>query len=269
MLVKEGDQMNVPIQIPSKAQNLSAILSIPEHSYCNNPIVLMCYGLNGDRADIHRIAYDAAMKFCRNGIACLRFDYRGQGVSEGEFIDTTMSSKKEDILNAINFIKGCYYNEACTIVLLGFSDGAKIVSSVVALSRDIHSIFLWNPIFQELKDGVDYTKVKRLAKVDRTNKLAMPFLGLWLGVEHLQDIKTSNSIGKFNEFVGRKVIITGLNDPYTEPIRGKQLGILDNDLIYDTVQNANHTFSSLKCADDLIDKTIWYLKKIMEKEKDE
>ena len=187
-------------------------------------------------------------------------------LSDGEFIDTSMSSKRDDILNTISFVKGCYYNESCKITLLGFSDGAKIVSSVATLSDDIFSIILWNPIFQELKGGVDHTKVKRLAKVDGTKKLAMPFLGLWLGVEHLQDIKTFDSIKEFNNYMGRKVMITGLKDPYTEPVRENLLGLYDNNLIYDTVKNANHTFSSLKCADDLIDKTIWHLNSIMEKE---
>lgn len=57
------------------------------------------------------------------------------------------------------------------------------------------------------------------------NKLAMPFLGLWLGVEHLQDIKIANSIKEFNNYNGYKVIITGENDHYTEYIREKHLNI--------------------------------------------
>ena len=257
--------MNIPVQIPSRSQNLSAILSIPKTNYVDNPLVIMCYGLNGDRADIHRIAYNASIEFCEQGIACLRFDYRGQGVSDGDFIDTSMRSKVEDILNVINFIKGCYYNETCKIILLGFSDGAKIVSLVACKSSDVYGVLLWNPIFHELKDGVDHAKVKRLAKVAGTNKLAMPFLGLWLGVEHLQDIKTVKSVHKLNDFDGYKIIITGSDDPYTEYIREYHLSINQKNLLYDIVQGANHTFSSLQSSNQLISLTIRHVKNLIDR----
>ena len=45
--------------------------------------------------------YKAAQMFTESGIACLRFDYRGQGISEGEFVDTSMATKTEDIINII------------------------------------------------------------------------------------------------------------------------------------------------------------------------
>ena len=99
------------------------------------------------------------------------------------------------------------------------------------------------------------------------NKLAMPFLGLWLGVEHLQDIKIANSIKEFNNYNGYKVIITGENDHYTEYIREKHLNINKKNLRYDIVQGANHTFSSLQYNNNLIDLTIRHIKNIMDNRK--
>jgi len=258
--------MNIPIQIPSSNQTLSAMLSVPKVSYANNPLVIMCYGLNGDRADVHRIAYQASNKFAEQGIACLRFDYCGQGISDGDFIDTSMKTKVHDAFNVINFIKGCYYNETCKIILLGFSDGAKIVSTVAKKSNDVYGVLLWNPIFYEMKDGVDHAKAKRLTKVADTNKMAMPFLGLWLGVEHLRDIKTANSIEELNGYNGYKAIITGTNDPYTEYMRDAHFKISLKNSVYNTIEGANHTFSSLQHANDVINLTIQYIKDFVCKE---
>ena len=205
--------------------------------------------------------YKAAQMFTESGIACLRFDYRGQGISEGEFVDTSMATKTEDILNIIEYLKGCYYCEGCNIILLGFSDGAKTIAKVISKSDDVQGIILWNPIFNTIKDGFEQKKIKRLVRLPSSQKTGLPFLGLLMGVEHLYDVKTSNCLNEFKTFAQYKTIITGDEDQYTDYIRDIRWRQNIPNCSYAVIHGGNHTFSSSSISKDLIDVSINHIYK--------
>ena len=199
--------MDIPVQIVSHRKQISAILSLPLHSCEYNPVVVMCYGLNGDRSDVHRIACEASREMNRWGIACIRFDYRGQGVSDGDFIDVSIRTKKEDIIEVIKYIRGCYFQENCKVILIGFSDGAKITSLVAEQCEEVEAVILWNPIFGAEKRRASLNEKKRLFKVGNEKKLAIPFLCLWLSIFYLREMNEYNYVDKYNNYSGKKVII--------------------------------------------------------------
>lgn len=78
----------------------------------------------------------------RNGIAVLRYDDRGVGLSEGDFSGATTLDFAEDAESAIVYVKSRKEIDVKKIGLIGHSEGAIVASIVASRSADIDFIVL-------------------------------------------------------------------------------------------------------------------------------
>ena len=78
--------------------------------------------------------------FTRNGIAVLRYDDRGVGISEGDFADATSFDFANDADAAVAYLKS--HSEFSTIGLAGHSEGGLIAPIVANQSEDVDFIIL-------------------------------------------------------------------------------------------------------------------------------
>jgi pimeloyl-ACP methyl ester carboxylesterase len=95
-------------------QEVSAVL----HEADSNIWMFFCHGFGANK--------NGSMKkrckfFQEKGFNCVRFDFRGNGESDGDFIDQTLSSRIEDLKTVINHFEPEKY------VLFGSSFGGKVV----------------------------------------------------------------------------------------------------------------------------------------------
>lgn len=111
------------------------------------PAVLICPGFGGNKCGKHRVFVSLAKELARNGIAVLRFDYRGAGDSEGEFDDITLDSKVSDTLKCLDFLEKHPSIDPTRIGILGRSLGGAIAVVAARKSKNIKSLVLWAPVF--------------------------------------------------------------------------------------------------------------------------
>ena len=73
----------------------------------------------------------------------LRFDFRGHGESEGEFVDMTISKEVQDLESVLKFVESMNYKQ---IILLGASFGGCI-SSYIDYEKypKVKALILWYP----------------------------------------------------------------------------------------------------------------------------
>lgn len=165
---------------------LLGMLSYPPKMKKCIKVIVVCYGFNGNRVDQHRILYSFSNFIVANGMVCVRFDYRNQGLSEGMFSELTMESKIQDVVDVINWVRQRLCQYSIKIYTLGFSDGAK---SVMTLYRDNPSLFdgivLWNPILTIDRPYLSSASDKNFSVTPRkiefhpiTKRPVIPFLGL-------------------------------------------------------------------------------------------
>lgn len=88
------------VKFKNQGQKISGIFNIPDNK--NPPLIIMCHGFTGNMHE-HGLFVSAAKKFCENGFAVLRFDFRGSNESEGRFRDMTISGEVSDFKRAIEF----------------------------------------------------------------------------------------------------------------------------------------------------------------------
>ena len=97
--------MQKAVEIQSEGLTLRGMLHIPEGISGKIPIVIMFNGFNGNKMEVHCIFVKLSRKLEKAGIASARFDYRGSGESDGDFIDMTVSGELADAKNVLDFVR--------------------------------------------------------------------------------------------------------------------------------------------------------------------
>ncbi len=90
---------NIDFQVDSLT--LKGVLHLPQT--CNPPLVVGSHGLEGSKSSAKQMVLTRLLP--ENGIAFFRFDHRGCGESQGNFLkDTSLEKRTQDYLTAIRHI---------------------------------------------------------------------------------------------------------------------------------------------------------------------
>lgn len=265
--------MQIPVTISNPTKTLLGMLHIPTCRNPNSPIIIMCYGMNGNRVENHRLARDMAICAEKEGLIFLRFDYYGLGISSGEYSEVTLETKVDDVLLCIEFIKGCLQRETYSIVLIGYSDGAKVAAKVFEKSKMNIMLCFWNPVLYEFSFE-DKSEEKsllessiKLVRDPITKKLTypLPYTGLLMSVKYLRSL-SDNSFDMLNLFAqsNKKIFIFGKNDDkskrtFKECLIAKSKHISDDNEIF-LIENCDHLFSDVISSKKVIEQTISWIK---------
>ena len=85
----------------ARGENLAALLHRPEGEPVAFALFAHCFTCGKDNLAAKRIAETLAQR----GIAVLRFDFTGLGMSEGEFARTNFSSNVDDLVAAADHLR--------------------------------------------------------------------------------------------------------------------------------------------------------------------
>ncbi|MFC5407339.1 serine aminopeptidase domain-containing protein [Cohnella soli] len=186
---------------------LAAVLHYPSTNGDRVRAVIICQGLNGERAEKHRMAVKFGRLLAANGIACMRFDYFGMGLSDGASYEMTTSTKVSNVKKVYAYLRALGFIHPDKITLLGFSDGAKI-SLLSALELEVRSLIHWSPVY---KGGARNYFAARKPKVIRNphdgNSFVVPWSGLWFGVRYFQDLANHDVAAGLKAYSGKSLVI--------------------------------------------------------------
>ncbi|PSH01619.1 MAG: alpha/beta hydrolase [Nanohaloarchaea archaeon SW_10_44_10] len=93
-------------------------VSTVHHESGSDKWIFFCHGFGSDKEGSYKIRCERAVE---EGWNAVRFDFRGNGESDGDFIDQNLSSKMNDLKAVIDFFEPESY------VLFGMSFGGKVV----------------------------------------------------------------------------------------------------------------------------------------------
>ena len=89
--------------------------------YVSNKFIVCCHGLYSNKDSKKYV--ELAELASKEGLSCVRFDFRGCGESEGSFEKSTLTKRLKDLEEVINFIKSKY---DAKIALFGSSFGGMV-----------------------------------------------------------------------------------------------------------------------------------------------
>jgi len=122
----------------SEGMKISGILHLPDQK--NPSCVIASHGLLSGKNSEKYIALGEQIS--REGIAMLRFDFRGIGESEGREEDNTISKKIADLSSAIDFIR-TYPILGNRIGLIGSSLGGFLSLIKASGDKQIKAVVIW------------------------------------------------------------------------------------------------------------------------------
>jgi len=126
------------VSFQSEGRRISGILHLPDKK--NPPCVVASHGLLSSKDSEKYIALGE--RISQEGMALLRFDFRGIGESEGGEEDNTVSKKLADLSVAIDFIKA-HPGIGDRLGLLGSSLGGFLSLMKASMEEGIRAIVVW------------------------------------------------------------------------------------------------------------------------------
>lgn len=125
-------------------------VSAVRHDADSDKWIFFCHGFGTDKEGSYEMRCERAVE---EGWNAVRFDFRGNGESGGDFIDQTLSSKIKDLKAVIDFFEPERY------VLFGMSFGGKVVfHSALELEPEAvigKSPVTYNEIMEKFKSVVE------------------------------------------------------------------------------------------------------------------
>jgi uncharacterized protein len=229
---------------------LAGVLHIPDRSPSKCPMVIYCPGKNGERYEVHRLAVKFARKLAKQGIATLRFDYYGMGLSDGFYYDMTTTTKVSNIVTAYSFAKSLEFVNQDQIAFLGFSDGARM--ALMAANRtNVKNLLIWSPLFNEYGGNYPNSKKPRFIRHKfQQDKMVMPWAGLWNSLDFYKDLQGINITDELHKYTGNSLLVFGGDDPLVQEemefLDTSAIPLYQNDSVNrkHTIADAGHLFTS-------------------------
>lgn len=123
---------------------LRGTLTVPKNGEEQMPVAILLHGLNTDR----QWCADIAWCLADSGIASVRFDYGGNGKSDGKQQEMSVSTELKDTLAILDYVKTLSLTDPNNIFVVGKSmGGVEAVLAAKARQGEINALCLWYPGF--------------------------------------------------------------------------------------------------------------------------
>jgi exosortase A-associated hydrolase 2 len=127
-----------------KNQRLFGILHAPEQKLAKGVTILYCSPIFEEKLHSHRVLVNFSRYAASKGIHVLRFDYYGDGESEGLFEEASIESRIDDIESAVEYVKNQV--NPSLIILLGLRLGGTLAVLAGESLPKVDGIVAWSPI---------------------------------------------------------------------------------------------------------------------------
>jgi len=256
----------IPVRFENEKQTLVGMMHLPDARPAY-PCVVFLHSYTGNRIGEHRLLVKAARELSGSGMACLRFDFRGSGESEGDFADVTLEGELSDARAAIKFLSDFKGIDPERIGLVGIGFGASVAACISA-DNEVNSMALWSPSAfvdylverdgEVVKDPYAWLPPNFKEAVKKRGRVDIG--GFLRGKGFFESIKKLDPMRDIARYGGPVLIIHGSEDQVMSPV--------NSELMYDNVKgqrrlviidDADHTFSSVHWERQVIDATrAWF-----------
>lgn len=129
------------------------------------PPFIFCHPFAEEKLWAHRVLVTFARRLAADGYPVLRFDYMGQGDSQGEFRDSSLVTALSDVRSAMAQVR--LMTRRSVVNLLGLRFGATLASLAAEQDPDVEHVVLWAPV----SDGARY--MQEFLRINLTTQMAI------------------------------------------------------------------------------------------------
>lgn len=134
------------LQFPSGTFKLTGQWDGPESAGGPLPGVIFCHGFTGNRFESRRVFARLSAWLAEQGIWTFRFDHRGCGESQGDFIDFSPEGMLEDLRSALKVFLDDPRVDTSRTAVVGYSLGGLSASYMLHLHPEFVTASMWAPV---------------------------------------------------------------------------------------------------------------------------
>jgi exosortase A-associated hydrolase 2 len=153
----------IPLFFRSGDRALFGVLHQPPAGAEGRTAFVFCHPLAEEKLWTHRVFVSYARQLAAAGHPVLRFDTTGNGDSEGNFSDLSMTILCDDVRAAIAEVRR--RTGATAVSLLGLRLGATVALKVADEVPDIRHLLLWAPVVEGEKYLQELLRVNLLTQM--------------------------------------------------------------------------------------------------------
>ncbi|MBD3420123.1 MAG: alpha/beta fold hydrolase [Chitinivibrionales bacterium] len=218
--------------------------SIHPTTQAGRPWVVIAHGFTADRIGKDYLLAKLSKYFAHKAIASLRFDFAGCGESEGEFHEMNMTSMRDNLLSAINYVRKRFVPSK--LILLGHSLGGS-VCALLATRAGADGVVLLAPVARPFEL---FNRLKKDVVQQGKNSSGFYEYGPHqMREDFLSDAAHYDPLRDMTQFHGRLLVIHGDSDQ-SAPIHESETCVhhaetAGIDCRYYRIKNADHNFSTV------------------------
>ncbi len=217
---------------------LRGLFSKPENEF--RGIVVMFHGFTGHKNEHGYLFKQLTKTLVDDNYATLRYDFRGNGESDGEFTDYTFLSEIDD---GIEIVKEAYIlNGKKPIILLGFSMGGAIASRVsLQLEELIEKLILISPA-GNMPEIINSRFATR--QIDNNGNIDMG--GYYMNIAIKKELENYDMYKDIELFTKPVLIFQGKADTSVPPSYSKKYHDLYKVSQYYLIEGAEHGYAKVE-----------------------
>jgi pimeloyl-ACP methyl ester carboxylesterase len=189
------------------------------------PILILVHGFAGNKEENGLFA-EAEKFFSQEGFNVFRFDFEGAGMSEGDYILTSLSKQVDDLRTAIDYLESTYKPRKVAVV--GFSLGATV--AILGNDPRIDAYAFWSPALNPSTDMFPRYN-SAIIKREFRERGFLEKAGLRVGYDIIEELKGCK-LHKYIQRIDKPVILIH--------------GTFDDKINYKTTQDLKNLFPTSK-----------------------
>lgn len=253
--------MQEPVRFEVDGQKLFGMLHLPPAADGPVPGVVFCHGFTGHKIEAHFLFVKTARALEAEGVASLRFDFRGSGESEGEFSDVTVSREIQDAAAAVDLLAADPRVDPGRLGILGLSLGGAVAACLAGQDARVRSLALWSAVARPRALCEEAPRQAWGQLVRRHGHLDIGALAV--GRDLVEDLPRHDPVAAVRRSAARVLVVHSEADA-SVPVTDADLYVAaraetDSPVEKAIVPGADHTYTTLKWERQVIARTVaWF-----------
>lgn len=245
----------IEIQFQTGGEILRGHLHRPISEEMLQPGILLVPGFADTAVGPHNLHRALADALAQAGFIVLRFDYRGQGESDGDFREFTAQSGLEDARSALACLRQQAGVDIQRLGVVGFSLGGTLACLLSAEVPEIRALTLLAPVAYPQAVFRAFFTAQHLLQAEQQGW--MDWLGWAVGSAFLPGTTTLKPLQALQNSQAAVLVIQGTEDTEVSPENGAAYAQQGATLLW--LEGGDHQFSSVQFQTTIIHQTIaWF-----------
>jgi dipeptidyl aminopeptidase/acylaminoacyl peptidase len=223
----------------------------------------MLHGFSGGKCEARFIFVALSRRLAAEGIASLRFDFRGSGESEGEFEEMTPLEELSDARAALRHLSAIRRIDRRRMAVVGFSLGGMIAAMTAAREPSLKAAVLWSPVAHPSEIMTRNRPASDIETVNREGRIDMG--GLFVGRAFVETMSELDPLVEIAKSRVPLLLVHGTEDdgvPFSHSadyLAAAEAAGVPAEIV--PVDGADHVFSAVALREKVLDATTGFLKR--------